>query len=98
MIYDPKQLKEVTSFNKEQGLIVGLCHGCFDLLHIGHIRHLNAARDRCNILFVSITSDDFVKKGRDRPLIPDIERAELVGNLKSVSGALINYHPTAVKL
>ena len=98
MIYNQEQIKELTSFNKEQGLIVGLCHGCFDLLHIGHIRHLIAARDRCNMLFVSITGDNFVNKGPDRPLIPDIERAEVVSNLKPVSGVLINKFPTAVEL
>ena len=97
-IKDINELALLLESVRANGKVVVLCHGVFDLLHIGHIRHLIAARDRCNMLFVSITSDNFINKGPDRPLIPDIERAEVVSNLKPVSGALINHYPTAVEL
>jgi rfaE bifunctional protein nucleotidyltransferase chain/domain len=81
-----------------KGLTVGLCHGCFDILHIGHIGHFTAARSQCDMLFVSVTANRYVNKGPDRPVIPELERAEIVSSLKVVAGAVINYGPTSEDL
>ncbi len=97
-ILTTEELAKVISDSKSKGLIVGLCHGCFDILHIGHIRHFTAARSQCDLLFVSVTGNKFVNKGPDRPIIPEVERAEVVSSLKVVSGAIINQYPTSIEL
>lgn len=97
-VYSVDELADVIRESKASEKVVGLCHGCFDILHIGHVRHFAAARGQCDILFVSVTGDQFVDKGPDRPVIPEQERAEIVSSLKSISGALINRYPTAIEM
>src|SRR2546422_10594401 len=67
-------------------LFRSLANGCFDLLHVGHVRYLRAARRLGDVLFVGINSDAAVArlKGPGRPLIPAAERAELVSSLRDV--------------
>jgi rfaE bifunctional protein nucleotidyltransferase chain/domain len=69
-----------------QGRRVVLVNGCFDLLHVGHVRYLADARARGDLLVVAINSDASVRrlKGAGRPLIPESERAELLLALRSV--------------
>jgi len=71
------------------------CHGCFDLLHLGHIRHFEAARKAGDFLIVTITPDRFVNKGRYRPVFQDVQRAEAVRALKCVDEVRITDSPTA---
>lgn len=97
-VYTIEEIAKITHEAQEGGLVVGLCHGCFDILHIGHIRHFTAARAQCDLLFVSVTGDRFVNKGPDRPVIPEHERAEVVASLKVVSGSLVNQAPTSIDL
>jgi rfaE bifunctional protein nucleotidyltransferase chain/domain len=63
-----------------------LANGCFDLLHVGHIRYLVGARAEGDVLVVAINSDKGVRelKGAGRPVLPESERAELVAALESV--------------
>ena len=61
--------------NKEGKRIV-LCHGTFDLIHTGHIRHLQEAKKQGDVLFITITADNYVNKGPDRPVFSEILRAE----------------------
>ncbi len=96
--YSTDELAEVIRVAKAGGKIVGLCHGCFDIVHIGHIRHFAAAKKLCDVLFVSVTADRYVNKGPDRPVIPEGERAEVVASLKPVSGSIINQFATATSL
>ncbi|MBF0354346.1 MAG: adenylyltransferase/cytidyltransferase family protein [Alphaproteobacteria bacterium] len=81
---------------KDQKLV--LCHGVFDLIHPGHIRHLKAARELGDILLVSITPDRFVNKGPGRPAFTESLRAEVIAALSFVSGVVINDSPTSVEL
>ena len=74
------------------------CHGCFDIVHPGHIRHLQFARSLGDILLVSVSSDAHVNKGINRPLIPDDLRAGSLAALECVDWVYINPHPTAVDL
>ena len=53
---------------KDQGKKIGLCHGVFDILHIGHINHFLEAKKKCEILIVSLTKDEFINKGPNRPV------------------------------
>ena len=71
------------------------CHGCFDLLHLGHIRHFEAARQAGDFLIVTITPDRFVYKGRYRPVFQDVQRAEAVRALRCVDEVRITDSPTA---
>lgn len=68
------------------GRTVALTNGAFDLLHVGHVRYLQAAKALCDLLVVAVNSDASVKlsKGPDRPVIPEAERVELVAALGCV--------------
>lgn len=72
-------------------------HGCFDLLHIGHIKHLEEARRLGDILVVTITPDIYVNKGPGRPLFNENLRAEAIAALSCVDYVAINKWPTAVE-
>ena len=73
------------------------CHGVFDLLHIGHIKHLEAARKLGDALVVTLTPDRFVNKGPHRPAFPERLRAEALASLACVDFVAINEWPTAVE-
>ncbi|MCM0754525.1 PfkB family carbohydrate kinase [Desulfovibrio aminophilus] len=72
-----------------------LCHGCFDLLHIGHIRYLRQARAMGDMLVVTISPDRFVDKGPHRPAFTEALRAEAIASLDCVDYVAINEFPTA---
>lgn len=72
------------------------CHGVFDLLHVGHIKHFQAARELGDLLVVTVTPDRFVKKGPHRPAFPERLRAEAIASLACVDYVAINEWPTAV--
>ena len=66
-----------------------LCNGCWDLLHVGHLWHLEAARKMGDELWVSVTDDLHVNKGPGRPIYNQKQRAALVGALKCVDEVLV---------
>jgi D-beta-D-heptose 7-phosphate kinase/D-beta-D-heptose 1-phosphate adenosyltransferase len=76
---------------------VVLTNGVFDLLHVGHLRYLRAARSFGDLLVVGINSDSAVTKP-GRPVVPAIERAELVAALEPVDYVVIFNEPTAAEL
>jgi rfaE bifunctional protein nucleotidyltransferase chain/domain len=82
---------------RAQGKQIVLANGCFDLLHVGHVRYLRAARRLGDVLFVGLNSDASVArlKGRGRPLLPAAERAELLGALRSVDHVVLFDDDTA---
>ena len=86
--------KSLKSSNKS----VGLCHGCFDLMHIGHVRHFVSASKNCDFLFVSVTPNEFVNKGPDRPVIDEIDRALMISTLNFVDFTFINKYDSGIKL
>jgi rfaE bifunctional protein nucleotidyltransferase chain/domain len=77
-----------------------LANGCFDLLHVGHVRYLRAARDLGDVLFVGINSDAAVArlKGPGRPLMPATERAEILSSLRDVDHVVVFEEDTADRL
>lgn len=77
-----------------------LSNGCFDLLHVGHLRTLVAARALGDFLVVGLNSDAGVQrlKGPDRPLVPQDERAELLDALRCVDYVVFFDEPTALEL
>lgn len=74
-----------------------LCHGVFDLLHVGHIKHLEKAKQLGDILVVTITSDKFVNKGPGRPVFNQYLRAEAIAAIDAVDYVAINDSQTAIK-
>ena len=70
----------------KQGRTVVLTNGCFDILHLGHIRLLEAAKSQGDVLVVGVNTDDHVRrtKGQGRPVFPEAERKELLAALQSV--------------
>lgn len=83
---------------RRSGRTVVHCHGCFDIVHPGHIRHLQFARSVGDLLVVSVSADTHVNKGVNRPLIPDDLRAGSVAALECVDAVYVNPDPTAVEL
>ena len=73
------------------------CHGVFDLMHIGHIRHFEEAKSLGDILVVTLTPDRFVNKGPHRPAFPEDLRAETIAALDCVDYVAVNSWPTAVE-
>lgn len=80
---------------RAMGLNVVQCHGCFDIVHPGHIRHLRQAKSHGDILLVSITGDSSYAKRDGAPLIPEHLRAENLAELDCVDWVYIEQHPTA---
>ena len=74
---------------KREKKTIGLCHGVFDVLHFGHILHFKAAKKKCDYLFVSITEDQFIKKGPNRPVHNQFERLDILKNIKMIDQAFI---------
>ena len=74
-----------------------LTHGCFDLLHIGHIRYLRQARAMGDMLLVTISPDQYVDKGPHRPAFSENLRAEAIASLDCVDYVAVNLWPTAVE-
>lgn len=73
------------------------CHGVFDLLHIGHIKHFQAAKNYGDILVVTLTPDRYVNKGPHRPYFTEKLRAEAIAALDCVDYVIINAWPTAIE-
>ena len=82
---------------RAEGQVIVMCHGCFDIVHPGHIRHLQFAASLGDRLVVTITADAAMGKGRGRPLIPEQYRAETLAALRCVDFVAIDPNPTAVE-
>ena len=80
------------------GQTVVHCHGCFDIVHPGHVHHLEYARSLGDLLIVTVSGDSHVEKGINRPLIPDDLRARNLAALQAVDVVYVNPEPTAMSL
>jgi rfaE bifunctional protein kinase chain/domain/rfaE bifunctional protein nucleotidyltransferase chain/domain len=85
---DSEIKKKVLNLRRNKKTI-GLCHGVFDLLHYGHLLHFQSAKKKCDFLFVSITSNQFIKKGPNRPIHNQNERLHFLQSLNFVDFAFI---------
>src|SRR4026207_885861 len=82
---------------REQNKKIVHCHGVFDLLHIGHIKHLEAARRFGDVRVLPLPPDRYVTKGPPRPVFPEGLRAEALASLACVDYVAINEWPTATE-
>ena len=90
------ELSAIARHLRDTGLSVVQAHGTFDLLHLGHVRHLEAARRLGDVLVVTVTADGFVNKGPGRPVFDAALRAEMLAALEYVDWVSINPSPDAV--
>ena len=95
-IHNLSSLKKIISKYKNQKKRIVLCHGVFDLLHIGHIKHFKEAKDLGDILVVTVTPDRYVNKGPNRPIFSINARMESIAALKDVDYVAPNISETAI--
>ena len=93
-------LIEAVATARQRGARIVFANGCFDVLHVGHVRYLAGARELGDLLVVGVNSDRQVaiQKGAGRPILPESERAELLAALESVSFVTIFEEPTVEEL
>lgn len=94
-IFNIEELAKVIQDLKMKGQKIVLCHGCFDLMHPGHIKHFQAAKKMGDILIVTVTADSCVDKGPGRPVFNEVLRSESIAALECVDYVAINKWPTA---
>jgi rfaE bifunctional protein kinase chain/domain/rfaE bifunctional protein nucleotidyltransferase chain/domain len=96
-IIEINELAAVIQTHKSNGKKTVLCHGVFDLMHIGHIRYFEEASKMADVLIVTLTQDVFVNKGPGRPAFTEALRAEAIAALECVDHVSINQWPTAIE-
>ena len=99
-IVSRENLKEILAVQQRSGRKVVLANGCFDTLHVGHIRYLEGARREGDILVVAVNSDSSVcaLKGPGRPILPESARAALVAALRAVDYVVLFSEPNVEQL
>ena len=95
-----EELIKTVAEARAAGLRIVLANGCFDVLHVGHIRYLAGARSEGDLLIVGVNSDEQVReqKGEGRPILPATQRAEIVAALESVNYVTVFHEPTVEQL
>ena len=80
------ELQEALLAAKKDGKIVGFTNGCFDILHVGHVQYLQAAKKECDILVIGVNSNDSVRrlKGENRPVNDELARMKVLSALECV--------------
>jgi rfaE bifunctional protein nucleotidyltransferase chain/domain len=100
IVPDPRELAALLAPARGRGARVALANGCFDVLHVGHVRLLREARALADLLVVALNSDASARanKGEGRPLVPLAERMELIAALAGVDYVTSFEEPTAAAL
>jgi rfaE bifunctional protein nucleotidyltransferase chain/domain len=99
-ILSEHQLVEAIGRDRALGRRIALANGCFDLLHVGHVRYLRGAAAEADRLVVAVNDDQTVSnlKGPGRPIVPAAERAEVIAALQSVDYVVVFSDPTVERL
>jgi D-glycero-beta-D-manno-heptose 1-phosphate adenylyltransferase len=94
------ELVNLVRAERAAGRTVAFANGCFDLIHVGHVRYLEAAAAEADLLVVAINDDEVVArlKGRGRPVMPAPDRAEIVAALRAVRWVVIFPDETVARL
>jgi len=100
MVLSRAQLLQKAASDRAAGRSIAFANGCFDLLHVGHVRYLQAAAREADRLVVAINDDRSVSalKGKGRPILAAADRAELVAALRGVDYVTIFPEPTVTPL
>ena len=91
------ELEKISKKYKEAGMSIVLCHGTFDLIHLGHIRYFQQAKKEGDVLIVTFTADEFCRKGPDRPIFSEDLRAESLAALEIIDHVAMCPYPTAIE-
>ena len=97
-IYNFKNFQKIIKLLKNKSKKIVLCHGVFDLLHVGHIKHFNFAKNNGEILVASITQDKFINKGLGRPVFNQNLRAEMLSSISVIDYVVINDDESAIDI
>jgi rfaE bifunctional protein nucleotidyltransferase chain/domain len=94
------ELEQLVAGDRKAGRTIAMANGCFDVLHVGHVRYLEGASREADRLIVAINDDDSVRalKGPGRPILPGAARAELVAALRCVDYVVLFPEPTVERL
>ncbi|MGL5032484.1 MAG: adenylyltransferase/cytidyltransferase family protein [Microcystaceae cyanobacterium] len=105
MIYTLDHLQQAIAANPEVWRPLVFTNGCFDLIHVGHVRYLETAQKLGKTLVIGLNSDDSVRQIKtpkagfpSRPLVPENQRAEVLAALRSVNGVVLFSETTANRL
>ena len=95
-VLSQSELIEAVNGDRAAGRTVALANGCFDLLHVGHLRYLQGAAAEADRLVVAVNDDESVRglKGEGRPIMPGADRAELVAAIRGVDYVVLFSGPT----
>jgi D-glycero-beta-D-manno-heptose 1-phosphate adenylyltransferase len=99
-ILNENDLVEAIHAERAEGRMIAFANGCFDVLHVGHVRYLADAKTQADRLIVAVNSDDSVKglKGPGRPILSGPDRAEMVAALESVDYVVLFSDPDVHRL
>ena len=100
MLISESDLIHAVAADRSSGRTIAFANGCFDLLHVGHVRYLHAAAQEADRLIVAVNDDRSVAalKGPGQPVLPATDRAELVASLRDVDYVVIFGEPTVERL
>ena len=97
-IHSSKSILKLLNKERIKKNSVVLCHGVFDLLHYGHIKHFESAKQAGDFLLVSLTSDEFINKGPGRPIFNVNVRAKMIESLSIVDAVIISKSESAEQM
>jgi D-glycero-beta-D-manno-heptose 1-phosphate adenylyltransferase len=85
-VLDPDELSDAVAHERRDGRTIAFANGCFDMIHVGHVRYIQGAAEVADILIVGVNGDDSVRqlKGEGRPLMTATERAEIIASIRGV--------------
>jgi rfaE bifunctional protein nucleotidyltransferase chain/domain len=95
---EKKQLKKKIIYLKKNKKKIVLCHGVFDLVHLGHVKYFKTAKLKGDYLIVSVTADKFVNKGPGRPLFNENQRLEFLNELEIVDNIFLSNSESAEEI
>ena len=100
IILDHQKLRSIISEHKKNGRTIVFTNGCFDLIHVGHIRCLKGAKEEGDILVVGVNSDASMKElgKKGRPLMPENERLEILSSIIYIDYLTVFSDPTVDKI
>jgi rfaE bifunctional protein nucleotidyltransferase chain/domain len=99
-VLDPDELSDAVAYERRDGRTIAFANGCFDMIHVGHVRYIQGAAEVADILIVGVNGDDSVRqlKGEGRPLMTATERAEIIASIRGVGYVTIFDDPSPAAL
>ena len=94
-----ERLLQLVQDDRREGRTIAFANGCFDLVHVGHVRYLQAAAAEADRLIVAVNDDEMAgRKGAGRPILPASDRAEIVAAIRGVDYVVVFAEPTVAPL